>query len=317
LRIFFATDVHGSEVCWRKFVNAGKYYGADVLILGGDMTGKAVIPIVREGNGNWSSTFLEQELVLRTEEEVRELEQTVANRGYYPIRLSREEMDAITAKADGERKAEIDRIYEAEAIGRIRRWLEFAAERVAPEGRQVYVCPGNDDFFGIDEVIEESGVVRHGEGKVWELEPGTVLVSTGWTNPTPWHTFRELPEEKLAERLDGLLKDVPNGSRVVCNIHCPPYGSSLDEAPELDAELHPKYAGRSLVPVGSTAVRDFIEKRQPFLTLHGHVHESRGLRHIGKSLCVNPGSQYEQGVLLGALIDIGKKGIERYTLTQG
>lgn len=317
MRIFFATDVHGSELCWRKFVNAGKYYGADVLILGGDMTGKAVIPIIREPNGHWTSTFLEQQLTLTTEAEVRSLAETVANRGYYPIRLTREEFDALTSGAHGDPQAAIDRIYEAEAIGRIERWLALAEERLKPDGRQVYCCPGNDDFLGIDPVIERSSIVRHGEGRVWEVMEGVVLLSTGWTNPTPWHTYREVSEEELERRLEAVYQEVPPGARCICNIHCPPYGSSLDEAPELDAELHPRFAGRSLVPVGSRAVRSFIERHQPFLCLHGHVHESRGYRHLGKSLCINPGSQYEQGVLLGAIVDVDRKGVQRFTLTQG
>jgi hypothetical protein len=97
----------------------------------------------------------------------------------------------------------------------------------------------------------------------------------------------------------------------------PPYKSNLDEAPELDENLRPKMAGQALKPVGSTAVREVIETNQPLLSLHGHIHEGRGVSRIGKTLCINPGSMYEQGTLLGALVRLGKHKIEDYVLTTG
>lgn len=313
MRIFFATDIHGSDVCWRKFINAGKFYKANVLILGGDMTGKAIIPIVSLGNGRHKCVFLEQELYLETAAELAEVEKTIANRGYYPVRLTPEEL--ATARAD---KEVIEEIYHREARGRVMRWLDFAAERLAGTGIQAFCCPGNDDIFAIDPVIREHGAVPHGEDRVLELPGGYRLISCGWVNPTPWNTYRELPEAQLAARL-ARMGDQVNGDmpRTICNFHCPPFGSTLDEAPELDGQMRPKYAGRSLVPVGSKAVAEFISLRQPLLTLHGHIHESRAVKRLGNTVAINPGSQYEQGVLLGAIIDIGPKGVERYMLTTG
>src|SRR4029077_12385099 len=52
--LFFATDLHGSEVCFRKFVAAASFYGADLLVLGGDLTGRLVTPVVQNGQGWWS-----------------------------------------------------------------------------------------------------------------------------------------------------------------------------------------------------------------------------------------------------------------------
>jgi Icc-related predicted phosphoesterase len=316
MRIFFATDVHGSEVCWRKFVNAAKYYEADVLILGGDMTGKAVIPIIRERPGLWSSSFLEQELTLHSEQEVAELERSVANRGYYTVRMSREDYNAITSGERGRPADIVNQIYEEQALARLRQWIEFAAERLDGKIR-AFCCPGNDDYLGIDEVFPQSEVVQNGEGKVLDLGNGFSLMSTGWTNRTPWKTHRELDEDALLDRLERIASGAESPSKLICNIHCPPFASGLDEAPELDEDLHPKFAGRSLVPVGSKAVRTFLERHQPLLSLHGHIHEGRGLTRIGKTLTINPGSQYEQGTLLGAIIDVGLKGIQRYNLTQG
>ena len=70
MKLYFATDVHGSEICWKKFIAAAKFYDVDTLILGGDMTGKAVIPIIDQGNNKWKVTLLEQETMLEGKEEV-------------------------------------------------------------------------------------------------------------------------------------------------------------------------------------------------------------------------------------------------------
>ena len=87
----------------------------------------------------------------------------------------------------------------------------------------------------------------------------------------------------------------------IFSFHCPPYGTGLDDAPELTADMSLKDAGRATVPVGSTAVREAIEAHQPALSLHGHIHEARGTHRLGQTLCINPGSSYEQGQLLGAV----------------
>ena len=84
MKLFFATDVHGSEICWKKFINAGKFYEADVLILGGDMTGKAIVPIIAQGNDKYKVTLLDQESILDGQESVDEMVKTIQNRGYYP-----------------------------------------------------------------------------------------------------------------------------------------------------------------------------------------------------------------------------------------
>ena len=110
------------------------------------------------------------------------------------------------------------------------------------------------------------------------------------------------------------VRDVPNS---IFNLHAPPYGSGLDEAPELTKDLRPAYAGRSLVPVGSHAVLEIIEKYQPLLGLHGHIHEGKGTRKYKHTLCINPGSMYEQGILHGVIIDLKPNKIGTYMLTTG
>jgi Icc-related predicted phosphoesterase len=86
MNLFFATDVHGSEICWKKFINAGKFYKADVLILGGDMTGKAIIPIIAQGGGQYKVTLLDQDTILESQGDVDKMVATIQNR-YYPYVL--------------------------------------------------------------------------------------------------------------------------------------------------------------------------------------------------------------------------------------
>jgi Icc-related predicted phosphoesterase len=312
MRIFFATDVHGSEVCWRKFLNAAKFHKADVLIMGGDMTGKAMVPIVAT-DGGWEVTLQEQRTTLSTEDEVREIEKRISDRGYYPVRLTRDEIDAWTADP-----SLVDARFKAEMLGAVERWMSLADERLAGSGTRCVVSPANDDMFEIDPIIERASIVELGEANTIELD-GFTLVSTGWANPTPWKTFRELPEPELRERIDGLVASVPEPHRAIFNFHAPPYGSNLDNAPKLDADMHYVSGGQALIPVGSKAVRESILAYGPALSLHGHIHEGKGAVTIGSTLAVNPGSSYEDGVLQAAIVDLdAKKGtVKRYLLING
>lgn len=313
MRLFFATDIHGSEVCWRKFVNAGRHYQADVIVLGGDMTGKALVPIVDEGGGRWHATLLENRHELAGEEEAAKFEEMVRRRGYYPFRTTPEELREL--EADPERT---DRFFHEQMLRTVERWMELADERLEDSGIECFVCPGNDDQFDIDDVIESARNVELAEGRAVEVD-GFQMISTGWSNPTPWKTFREEDEEQLTERVERMVSQltVPT-ERAIFAFHCPPHKSGLDEAPELTEDLRVRYAGRSLVPCGSKAVRESIERHQPALALHGHIHEARGTARIGSTLCINPGSSYEQGELLGAVVDLGgRKGIDTFVLTSG
>jgi len=313
LRLFFATDIHGSETCWRKFLNSGSHYGADVLVLGGDMTGKALVPIVEEGGGRWHATLLENRHDLGGEEEVVRFEDAVRRRGYYPFRTTADELREYEADP-----ARADRFFHEQMLATVERWMALAQERLAGTGIRCFVCPGNDDQFDIDEVIAAAPGVELAEGSVVDID-GFQMASTGWANRTPWKTYREEDEEQLAERIERCIAalTVPL-DQAIFSLHCPPYGSGLDDAPELTEDLTLKHAGHAPVPCGSTAVRRAIEEHQPALSLHGHIHEARGTARIGKTLCINPGSSYEQGDLLGALVDLGgRKRIKNYVLTSG
>jgi Icc-related predicted phosphoesterase len=313
VRLFFATDIHGSETCWRKFLNSGKHYGADAVVLGGDMTGKALVPVVDDGGGHWHATLLENRHELTGEDEVVQFEDSVRRRGYYPFRTTPEELREY--EGDPERA---DRFFHEQMLAAVERWMALADERLEGTGIRAYVCPGNDDQFDIDPVIEQARHVELAEGRVVDLE-GFQMASTGWSNPTPWKTYREEVEEKLAERIEQVVAQVTAPPEwTIFSFHCPPFGSGLDDAPELTEDMTLKYAGHAPVPCGSKAVREAIERHQPVLSLHGHIHEARGNVRLGKTLSINPGSSYEQGELLGAVIDLdGRKKVTNFVLTSG
>jgi Icc-related predicted phosphoesterase len=312
VRIFFATDIHGSEVCWRKFLNAGAFHKADVLIMGGDMTGKAMVPIV-ESNGGWEVTLQEQRHTLATEDELRAMEKRIRDRGYYPIRLTPDELAAWSAD-----QALVDARFKDEMLRSVEAWMALADERLGGTSIRCVVSPANDDMFEIDPIIDRAQHVQLGEANTIPLD-GFTLVSTGWANPTPWNTFRELPEDELRTRIDGLVASVPDRSRAIFNFHAPPYASNLDAAPQLDADMKYVAGGQALVPVGSKAVRESILEYGPALSLHGHIHEGKGAVKLGRTLAVNPGSSYEDGVLQAAIVDLDtKKGeVKRYLLING
>ena len=309
-RIFFATDLHGSDMCWRKFLNAAKFYDADVLICGGDMTGKAIVPIVEE-NGHFTVTMAGQTQTV-TPDQVADVEGQIRRKGYYPLRMDVERLHELDQQP--EKRAET---FQVVMLDGVQRWMEMARDKLAGSGVRIFVCPGNDDEMEVDDVVRRSEMVQLGEGRMLEID-GFSMISTGWSNHTPWNTHREETEEQLGERIEAMAKQVPDPSRAIFNLHCPPYNSGLDEAPAIDADLKLLHGGRALRPVGSTAVRQAIEKHQPLLSLHGHIHESKGAVKLGKTLSINPGSSYEEGMLMGAIIQLDpKKGIKSYQLVNG
>lgn len=312
MKIFFATDVHGSEICWKKFINASKFYETDVLILGGDMTGKAIIPIIDQGGGKYKVTLLDQETILESKEEVDKMVATIQDRGYYPYITNPDEVGEILATS-----GRSDELFLKEAVKTMQHWMEYADARLAVSGIRCFVCPGNDDMFEIDEVIKQSKHVNLAEGKVIQLDENHEMINAGWSTPTPWNTPREESEDQLRHRIQVMIDQLKNVKNSVFNLHNPPYGSGLDEAPELTKDLRPAYAGRSLVPVGSHAVLELIEKYEPLLTLHGHIHEGKGTRKYKRTLCINPGSMYEQGMLHGAVVELKPNKVGNYILTTG
>jgi uncharacterized protein len=311
-KLFFATDIHGSDICWSKFLNAGKFYEADVLILGGDMTGKAVVPFIHQGGSNYKVTLLEQEFPITNEDELADIKKRVRSRGYYPYLTNPDEIAELEQNPD-----RVHQIFEQEVLKVVQQWMELADKKLDGSGMKLYCSPGNDDMEEVDEIVRSSRCVTLVEGLVTPLDSHHEMIASGWSNRTPWDTHREEGEDQLKARYEAMASKLKDPRNAIFNIHVPPYKSGLDEAPELDKDLRPVLAGQSLKPVGSTALREAIEKYQPLLGLHGHIHEGRGATRIKKTLCINPGSMYEQGALLGAIVTLGKNKIENYVLTSG
>jgi uncharacterized protein len=313
MKVFFATDIHGSEVCWRKFLNAAAFYKVDLVILGGDVTGKAMVPIVAHPGGRWQVTVRGQAYTLESESELEEIKKQIRNSGSYPALVTPDELQEMS-KTEGA----VDRRFTVEMTQSLDRWLDMADGKLRGGDIPCILNGGNDDIWEIDDIIEQSPCVSFGEGKRLDLD-GFSLISMGWTNPTPWDTFREAPEPELAAKIDAVASQIPDMERAIFNFHAPPYGTGLDEAPALDENLRPMHGGAVMKSVGSTAVRDAILKHQPMLSVHGHIHESRGVKKLGRTLAINPGSVYGDGVLQGAVLDLNpKKGkVAKYLLVNG
>jgi len=312
-RVFFATDIHGSETCFRKFLNSAKFYEADIIVLGGDMTGKALIPIVTNGDGR-CYCYLQDQRHEFGPEEIERYERMVRDRGLYPFRTTEPELAEL--RASPKRLETLDR---QSILDVVEQWVKLADERLDGTKIRAFVCPGNDDMVEIDEILHSSRRLEVGEGRAIDLDDGFQLLSTGWANRTPWNTDREEDEDDMARRIAAMVDQATAPpEKLIFNFHCPPHGTALDEAPELTEDLGVVGGGRVLAHVGSTAVREAIEKTQPILSLHGHIHEARGAARLGRTLSINPGSAYETGDLQGAVVELDSKGaVKRYRLTIG
>jgi Icc-related predicted phosphoesterase len=314
VRLFFTTDIHGSERCFRKLVNAAKAYRADALVLGGDITGKVLVPVVTEPDGRVSASVFGQLRYAQGEQEVAELERTLRQSGCYTIRITREEKSAI----DGDPSA-IERLFRQAVTETVRSWMTLARERLEGDGVPLYISAGNDDEPYVDEVLAQGEYVRAPEGKIVELPDGREMISIGFSNITPFGTPRELGEDELEHRMENLAGALREPERAVFNFHCPPYGTSLDSAAKLDGNLRPILDGANVLmaPAGSRATKRVIERFQPLLGLHGHIHESRAAQKLGRTMCFNPGSEYSEGVLRGVLMEVGPRKLKGWQFTTG
>jgi Icc-related predicted phosphoesterase len=296
LKLFFASDVHGSDICWKKFLKVVDYYKVDLAILGGDLTGKMVVPFVKDGTEYAYSLFGRDTKIPTTQLDEECLK--VSNAGYYPYPCEKEEVQRLSK----DEQAQTD-LFNQLMAKRMQEWVDAALPRFKGKS-QLYVSPGNDDRPIVDEILEKSEAVVACERKLVHLPDGYDMVTCGWVNPTPWKTARETPDEKIEPMLEELMRKAESTQKLICNFHAPPYNSGLDTAPKLTSDFSVKVSigGVELAPMGSKAVRKMIEKYKPLLGLHGHIHESAGFRRFGRTLCVNPGSEYAEGVLRGYLV---------------
>jgi uncharacterized protein len=314
VRIFYTCDLHGSEVCWKKFLRAAEHYKASVLMIGGDLTGKLIVPLIEQPDGSRVGTIFGTPTTLRNEVEVQDAERRIKDAGYYPVRMTQPEVEKLQA-----RRSEVDALFDRVMTETLRRWLSWIPERLA-EDVSVVLIPGNDDRFCIDPILRESPRVTFPENEPIWIE-GHAVVPLSHVNPTPWNSPRECSETEMARRIDAVFTKVPKDDlpRSLALFHAPPYRSGLDVAPKLDKSLRPMMGsgGTLMVPVGSTAVRDALEKYQPLMGLHGHIHESPARATYGHTLAVNPGSEYGEGILKGYVIDLDRDRVKDFRHVEG
>ncbi|MEM3907470.1 MAG: metallophosphoesterase [Nitrososphaerota archaeon] len=314
LRIFFISDIHGSEVCFKKFINSVDVYKSDVIILGGDITGKFIVPIYDYGNYYKLRIDKEEQLITNREELERSI-QKIKDSGSYPYITTKEVWGNLVQDRD-----KMDEIFNELVIESVRGWINYAEKKLNGKNVKCYIMPGNDDSYAIDRILSSSDIIINPNEKIVQLSDKLEMLSLGYSNITPWKCPRDISEEELESKIIKLMSNISAGVDVIFNIHVPPYDSGIDSAPELNENMRPKVGPGGqlvLIPVGSRAVRKCIETFRPLLGLHGHVHEARGFSRINKTLCFNPGSEYHEGILRGVLIQIDKNKVKDYIFTSG
>lgn len=316
--IFFATDVHGSEKCFKKFVNAGKIYGTDICILGGDITGKMMVPFIEQQNGTYTAFFLGTDHIYNSIKEVEESEKILHGSGIYTFRTNLKEYEDLSVN-----KTKTDTLFKKLMIERLQSWVNFTDERLKDTGIRVFITGGNDDPLEIESFLKaavaKTKCIADPEGEVVSIDENHEMVSSGYCNMTPWKCPRDLPDDQLGQKIMEMIPKVNTMKNCIFNLHAPPFNSNLDIAPRLDGEMRPESeaGGYKMEPVGSKSVKTLIEKYQPLIGLHGHIHESRAFNKIGRTICFNPGSEYGEGVLRGVLITLSDKGVDNFVFTYG
>jgi len=317
-RILFVTDFHGSLSCWLKSLTTIDKYNVDVALMSGDLTAKAIVPILDQGSGKFKFKFLGKWYKVKKEEDLKKHLYKIKSYGFYPYICTEEESSRLA-----EDRSMLLKLFDKLAVDTMKEWLELAEERVGNKVEngdlKLIVMPGNDDSFVIDEVIKKSKVAIYPLDKVLDIDEHHQMISFDHVNPTPWDTPREATEDELRKMLEKLFNKVDDYTNLIFQCHCPPYDSGLDSAPKLDEKMTPIYSfGQPvMIPVGSKAVREVVEKYQPKLGLFGHIHEAYGFTWIGRTLCLNPGSEYDRGIFKGYLIDLTRDKIEKFWRVEG
>jgi Icc-related predicted phosphoesterase len=318
-KLFYATDVHGSERTWKKFLNAAKFYGADALVMGGDVMGKLAIPIIREPGGTFRAKIHGRVERVDSEAGVAGLRARIGDLGFYDVVMDEDEYRATQANPEA-----VERLFVRLATERLVRWIDLAETRLAGTGIKVYATGGNDDLTEVMAAMDRSDTQAFVacEDRAVPIDDEHVMISMPYVNPTPWRTPREADEPELAEKIARLADGFGDHTKVIFNFHAPPVDSTLDTCPMLDASTDPpSQIVRGGQPVlygaGSTSIRASIERYQPMLGLHGHIHESQAAARLGRTVCVNPGSEYGEGILRGCLITIADGKVTSYQMTAG
>ncbi|MGA8855766.1 MAG: metallophosphoesterase [Candidatus Bathyarchaeia archaeon] len=316
VRIIFASDFHGNEQVWRKFLNSAKIFKANWLIMGGDLTGKVLTPIVLQGDGTYKADFMDKTHIVPAGE-LENFKKQVREHCYIPYVCDEKQFEELQS-APQDKVEDIFAKLECETL---KEWLDLIPKKLTGDLKDVKVLihPGNDDKFELDDVIKNSPYCTFAEESAVSLDGEHEAACVGWSNPTPWNSPRECSEEELMSKLEKTVSQVKNVKNSLFCLHCPPFESQIDNAPKLDKDFRPVMEGGRpvYIPVGSKSVRAIIEKYQPLLGLHGHIHECRGWMKIGRTQCMNPGSEYTEGILSAYLIEMDGEKIKRLQRVEG
>jgi Icc-related predicted phosphoesterase len=318
-RLFFATDLHASERTYRKFINAGKFYDVDVLVMGGDITGKLLIPIIKEQNGHYRATLQGRTEKLETQTELENLYSRLDTLGFYYKIMEEDEFRELH---DNEQS--VSELFNELARQKLDKWVDLAEERLAGTGKKCFVTGGNDDDPKVLTAIKRERTTSFFacENEMMYVDGNHTMISVGFSTPTPWNTPREVTDDELGIMIEDMASKIPDMKKAIFNFHDPPIDSSLDTCPKLNWSKDPPeqimMGGQPvLFGAGSRSVRDAIERHQPMLGLHGHIHESQAVAKIGRTTCINPGSEYGEGILRGCLITILDGSVQGFQMTSG
>ncbi|BFH73743.1 metallophosphoesterase [Sulfurisphaera javensis] len=308
IKILYTSDLHGSDIVFRKFLNAGLQFKVDAFIIGGDLAGKALYAIVDLGNGRYR---LENQEFGR--EGLQKVIEDIRNHGNYYVIVDPKEFEEMQND-----KKKVDEKFRQAMSDVVRGWIKIAEEKLKDYKVPIYVNLGNDDPEFLFDVIAESNIMHKAEGEIIIIGDHE-MISYGYVNPTPWHTPREQDEDTLYKNLREIASKVQDQSKAIYNLHAPPYNTHLDNAPLLDENLKPVVKGGEIVftHVGSVSVRKIIEEFQPLVGLHGHIHESRGFDKIGRTMVFNPGSEYSEGILHSLYLVLEGDKVKTYMFRNG
>ena len=302
MRILFISDIHSSLSIWEKALDYCANHNVELLILSGDHDGKLFIPIVSTSEGCYAKLH-EQSYSFNDINEVKQFRYDKSLYGIYSKEMEITEVEKLRNDS-----AYLENVFHDVILEHMTMLMNLLTSKILPPNLKIIVSLGNDDPYYLDDLINkyQTDQILIGINNCFYIDEYCV-VNFEYTQPTPWETPRELSENIIEKKIDTLLM-LNRSEYYLFNFHCPPYNTLIDCAPKIDKNFKPVIRGGELVNshVGSKAIRRIIEKYQPICSLHGHVHESPGKFNINKTICFNPGSEYERGILRGYIIEIDK-----------
>ena len=301
-RILFVSDLHGSEVCFRKFLNSTSVYHPDLLIYGGDIMGKMLVPIFPNDEDGYRWFPNDRAAVQIDQDELPMVQRTIADQGRYSAVMTPDRWRELNKNP-----GTMNDLFMDLAHDRVRAWIKLVNDRLTPTGIPLVMNVGNDDTDDVLRILEAEGPsnLLIPEGQVVRAGPYEIY-GCGYANMTPWHCPRDLEEPDLQKFLDKTSAQIDNPRQTILDVHAPPIDTNLDLAPELDANFKPKTVRGEILlgHVGSSSVRHLIESLHPIVGLHGHIHEAKGIDDVTGTPVYNPGSSYFSGNLQGLLLDL-------------